>query len=57
MSSKMLESKVGYSTRKICKDLLDLIGHSSQPDEIYGKVPFVCKILRQVITQVTETLL
>ena len=40
MSSKMLESKVGYSTRKICKDLIDLIGHSSQPDEIYGR--FLC---------------
>ena len=43
MSSKMLESKVGYSTRKICKDLLDLIGHSSQPDEIYGKVPLYAR--------------
>lgn len=43
MSSKMLESKLGYSTRKICKDLLDLIGHSSQPDEIYGKVPLYAR--------------
>ncbi|MBL7572872.1 diglucosyl diacylglycerol synthase [Staphylococcus saccharolyticus] len=43
MTIHMRESKVGHSTRKICRDLLDLIGHSSQPEEIYGKVPLYAR--------------
>ena len=43
MTIQMRKSKVGHSTRKICRDLLDLIGHSSQPEEIYGKVPLYAR--------------
>ena len=56
MSSKMLESKVGYSTRKICKDLLDLIGHYL--NRMKSMERFLCmQDSSSVITQVTETLL
>lgn len=43
MTNQMRESKVSYSTQKLCRDLLDLIGHSSQPEEIYGKVPLYAR--------------
>ena len=39
MISTMEQDKIKYATQTICRDLLDLIGHSSQPQEIYGKVP------------------
>ncbi|MBW4835821.1 MAG: diglucosyl diacylglycerol synthase [Staphylococcaceae bacterium] len=43
MTNQMRLSKVSYSTQKLCRDLLDLIGHSSQPEEIYGKVPLYAR--------------
>ena len=43
MTNQMRISKVSYSTQKLCRDLLDLIGHSSQPEEIYGKVPLYAR--------------
>ncbi|EEQ80319.1 diglucosyl diacylglycerol synthase [Staphylococcus warneri] len=43
MTSNMKESKIEYATQKLCKDLLELLGHSSQPEEIYGKVPLYAR--------------
>ena len=45
MTSNMKESRIEYSTLKLCKDLLELLGHSSQPEEIYGKVPLYARFL------------
>ncbi|HDJ3071758.1 TPA: diglucosyl diacylglycerol synthase [Staphylococcus aureus] len=43
MISTMEQDKIKYATQTICRDLLDLIGHSSQPQEIYGKVPLYAR--------------
>lgn len=43
MISTMEQDKIKYATQTICQDLLDLIGHSSQPQEIYGKVPLYAR--------------
>lgn len=45
MTSNMKESRIEYSTLKLCEDLLELLGHSSQPEEIYGKVPLYARFL------------
>ena len=37
MIGTMEQDKIKYATQTICRDLLDLIGHSSQPQEIYGR--------------------
>ena len=44
MSQQMNNSRVTYSTYKLCKDLLDLMHHSSQYEEVYGKVPLYAKL-------------
>ncbi|MGS0651800.1 diglucosyl diacylglycerol synthase, partial [Staphylococcus arlettae] len=44
MSQQMDDSRVTYSTYKLCKDLLDLMHHSSQYEEVYGKVPLYAKL-------------
>lgn len=43
MSKQMDESRVSYSTYKLCRDLLDLLHHSTQYEEVYGKVPLYAK--------------
>lgn len=44
MSQRMQYAKVEYSTQKLCEDLLELLYHSSQSQEIYGKVPLYARL-------------
>ena len=44
MSQAMDSSRIPYSTYKLCKDLLDLLNHSSRYEEVYGKVPLYAKL-------------
>ena len=44
MSKAMSESRIPYSTYKLCKDLLDLLDHSTRYEEVYGKVPLYAKL-------------
>ncbi len=41
MISTMEQDKIKYATQTICRDLLDLISNSSQPQEIYQKHPYM----------------
>ncbi|MDU3139557.1 MAG: diglucosyl diacylglycerol synthase [Staphylococcus lugdunensis] len=43
MSQRMKKTKVDYSTYKLCTDLLSLINHSSQYQEVYGRVPLYAR--------------
>ena len=44
MSQAMDSSRIPYSTYKLCKDLLNLLNHSSRYEEGYGKVPLYAKL-------------
>ena len=44
MSEAMSESRIPYSTYKLCKDLLELLDHSTRYEEVYGKVPLYAKL-------------
>ena len=44
MSQAMDSSRIPYSTYKLCKDLLNLLNHSSRYEEVYGKVPLYAKL-------------
>ncbi|WP_251519437.1 MULTISPECIES: diglucosyl diacylglycerol synthase [Staphylococcus] len=44
MSQTMSEARIQYSTYKLCKDLLDLLNHSSRYEDVYGKVPLYAKL-------------
>jgi processive 1,2-diacylglycerol beta-glucosyltransferase len=44
MSQAMNDSRIPYSTYKLCIDLLDLIDHSSRYEDVYGKVPLYAKL-------------
>lgn len=44
MTQSMNESRIPYSTYKLCNDLLNLLDHSSRYEEVYGKVPLYAKL-------------
>ncbi|MCD8890797.1 MULTISPECIES: diglucosyl diacylglycerol synthase [Staphylococcus] len=44
MTKAMSESRIPYSTYKLCKDLLELLDHSTRYEEVYGKVPLYAKL-------------
>lgn len=44
MTQSMNESRIPYSTYKLCTDLLNLLDHSSRYEEVYGKVPLYAKL-------------
>ena len=44
MTQSMSDSRIPYSTYKLCKDLLDLLNHSSRYEDVYGKVPLYAKL-------------
>lgn len=44
MSQAMNDSRIPYSTYKLCIDLLDIIDHSSRYEDVYGKVPLYAKL-------------
>ena len=43
MINTMRHDRVDYSTHRLCIDLLNMLDHSSQQQEIYGKVPLYAK--------------
>ncbi|MBO1199367.1 diglucosyl diacylglycerol synthase [Staphylococcus simiae] len=43
MTDQMKNNNINHSTEKICRDLLNMLGHSSQPQDIYGKVPLYAR--------------
>lgn len=43
MINTMRQDRVDYSTHRLCIDLLNMLNHSSQQQEIYGKVPLYAK--------------
>ncbi|MCG7339376.1 diglucosyl diacylglycerol synthase [Staphylococcus sp. ACRSN] len=44
MTQSMSDSRIPYSTYKLCKDLLDILNHSSRYEDVYGKVPLYAKL-------------
>lgn len=44
MTQSMNESRIPYSTYKLCNDLLNILDHSSRYEEVYGKVPLYAKL-------------
>lgn len=44
MTQSMNESRIPYSTYKLCNDLLNLLDHSYRYEEVYGKVPLYAKL-------------
>ena len=43
MTNQMRNKNINHSTEKLCRDLLNMLGHSSQPQDIYGKVPLYAR--------------
>ncbi|EHJ07383.1 diglucosyl diacylglycerol synthase [Staphylococcus simiae] len=43
MTDQMKNNNINHSTEKLCRDLLNMLGHSSLPQDIYGRVPLYAR--------------